>query len=304
MQVFVTGASGVVGRAAVAALLDAGHEVTGLVRSREAARTVTDLGARPVSAELFDVQELAEAMRGCDAVANLATKVPVGSAALRPGSLREIDRLRIRGSRIVAAAARRAEVSVLVHQSLSFVYADAGEDWIDEDGLVEVSRATEPIVVAEDHMAGFTRDGGRAVSLRLGLVTGTDPNTRWQVRRAASGRAFTLGDPRSWMHVVHPSDVGTAVAHALQAPAGIYNVGAEPVRRSEFAGVVAEVAGGPPPRPLPSWVRRVGAEKLEILTRSQRVSSQRFADVTGWAPAWPTLGTGWLTTPAQERARG
>ena len=93
MHVFVTGASGVVGRSAVTALLDAGHQVRGLVRSREAARTVEALGATAVAAELYDVSDLATVMQGCDAVANLATKVPVGSAALRPGSLREIDRL-------------------------------------------------------------------------------------------------------------------------------------------------------------------------------------------------------------------
>ena len=304
MHVFVTGASGVVGRSAVAALLDAGHDVRGLVRSREAARTVESLGATPVAADLYDPAELATAMRGADAVANLATKVPVGSAALRPGSLREIDRLRIRGSRIVASAAARADVGVVVHQSLSFVYADAGDDWIDEDGIVDVSRATEPIVVAEDHMAAFAHGGGRAVSLRLGLVTGTDPNTRWQVRRAAAGRAFTLGRPRSWMHVVHPDDVGTAVTHALTAPTGIYNIGADPVRRSDFAAVIAEVAGGPAPRSLPRWVERLGAEKLEILTRSHRVSSQRFADVTGWSPTRPVLTPDWLVQPSREGSHG
>lgn len=304
MHVFVTGAAGVVGRAAVAALLDAGHEVRGLVRSREAARTVDALGATPVAAELYDLTDLATAMQGCDAVANLATKVPVGSAALRPGSLREIDRLRIRGSRVVASAAARAGVDVVVHQSLSFVYADAGDDWIDENGIVDVSRATEPIVVAEDHMAEFTRDGGRAVSLRLGLVTGTDPNTQWQVRRAAAGRAFTLGRPRSWMHVVHPDDAGAAVAHALIAPTGIYNVGAEPVRRGDFAAVIAAVAGGPAPRSLPKWVERLGAEKLEILTRSHRITSQRFADATGWSPARPVLTSEWLVHPSREGSHG
>ena len=304
MHVFVTGASGVVGRAAVAALRHAGHDVRGLVRSREAARTVEALGATPVAAELYDLGDLAAAMQGCDAVANLATKVPVGSAALRPGSLREIDRLRIRGSRVVASAAARAGVEVVVHQSLSFVYADAGDDWIDEDGIVDVSSATEPIVVAEDHMAEFARDGGRAVSLRLGLVTGTDPNTQWQVRRAAAGRAFTLGRPRSWMHVVHPDDAGTAVEHALTAPSGIYNVGSDPVRRSDYAAVIAAVAGGPAPRSLPRWVERMGAEKLEILTRSHRISSQRFADVTGWSPARPVLSPEWLVHPSREGSHG
>lgn len=304
MDVFVTGASGVVGRAAVVALQDAGHVVRGLVRSREAARTVESLGATPVSADLYDLADLATAMQGCDAVANLATKVPVGSAALRPGSLREIDRLRIRGSRVVVAAAARAGVEAVVHQSLSFVYADAGDDWIDEDGIVDVSRATEPVVVAEDHVAGFADHGGRAVSLRLGLVTGTDPNTQWQVRRAAAGRAFTLGRQRSWMHVVHPDDAGAAVAHALTAPSGIYNIGADPVRRSEYAAVIAAVAGGPAPRSLPGWVERMGAEKLEILTRSHRVSSQKFADATGWSPSRPVLSPAWLVHPSREQSRG
>lgn len=304
MLVFVTGASGVVGRAAVGALRDAGHQVRGLVRSVEAARTIEAAGAEPVAAELYDTDDLTAAMRGCEAVANLATKVPVGAAALRPGSLREIDRLRTRGARIVAESARRAGVGVVVHQSLSFVYADAGETWIDEDSLVDVSRATEPVVVAEDHMAAFTDGGGRAVSLRLGLVTGADPNTRWQVRRAAAGRSFALGDPHSWMHVVHPDDVGSAVAHALTAPAGVYNVGADPVRRGDYAAVIASVAGGPAPRPLPGWVERVGSDKLEILTRSQRVSSQRFTDATGWLPAHPVLEASWLARPARERSRG
>ncbi len=304
MRVFVTGASGVVGRAAVVALLEAGHEVRGLVRSRKAARIVEALGATSVAAELYDPADLAAAMQGCDAVANLATKVPVGSAALRPGSLREIDRLRIHGSRIVATAAARAGVEVVVHQSLSFVYADAGEEWIDEDGLVDVSSATEPIVVAEDHMAAFGAQGGRAVSLRLGLVTGTDPNTQWQVRRAAAGRSFTLGRPGSWMHVVHPDDAGTAVTHALTAPSGVYNIGADPVRRGDYAAVVAAVAGGPPPRSLPRWVERMGAEKLEILTRSHRVSSQRFADATGWSPGRPVLTTDWLVQPSRTGSHG
>ncbi len=295
MRVFVTGASGVMGRSAVSALVGAGHEVRGLVRSRDAAEVVESLGAEPITADLYEPDGLADAMSGCHAVANLATKVPVGRGALRPGSLRQIDRIRIHGSRSVASAALQAGVGTVVQQSLSFIYADAGDSWIDEDALIDVSRATEPVVVAEDHLAEFAAAGGRGVSLRYGLIVGRDPNTEWQRRRAAAGRSFALGDPQSWMHVVHPDDIGSAVVHALDAPSGHYNVGAEPVRRGEFARVLAEASGGPAPRRLPGWVERLGSDKLEILTRSNRVSSRRFTDATGWTPRWPSLSTRWLT---------
>ena len=294
MKVFVTGASGVVGRAAVRSLLEAGHTVTGVVRSESAHRAVAELGAATCEVDLFDAEAMADAMRGSDAVANLATKVPVGAQALRPGSLDEIARLRIHGSRVVAEAATAAGVPRIVQQSLSFVYADAGDDWIDEDALVAVTRAAEPVLVAEDHMAAFTRAGGAAVSLRLGLITGDDANTRWLLRRARAGRRFVVGATSSWMHVLHPEDAGTAVTAALAAPPGVYNVGAEPVTRGDYSDVFAAVTGGPPARRLPRWVVRVGSDKLEMLTRSQRISSQRFSDRTGWYPRHPKLTPEWL----------
>ena len=294
MKVFVTGASGVVGRAAVRSLLDGGHTVTGVVRSEAARRVVAQLGAATCEVDLFDTEAMADAMRGSDAVANLATKVPVGAQALRPGSLDEIARLRIHGSRVVADAAAVAGVRRIVQQSLSFVYADAGDDWIDEDALVAVTRAAEPVLVAEDHMAAFTRAGGEAVSLRLGLITGDDANTRWLLRRARAGRRFTVGAASSWMHVLHPEDAGTAVPAALAAPPGVYNVGAEPVTRGDYSDVFAAVAGGPAARRLPRWVVRMGSDKLEMLTRSQRISSQRFSDRTGWYPRHPKLTPEWL----------
>lgn len=291
----MTGAAGVTGRAAVSALLASGHDVVGLVRSREAAQVVEGLGAAPCPGDLFDAEALVAGMRGCDVVANLATKVPVGRAALRPGSLREIDRLRYLGSRIVAESARRADVGRVVQQSLSFVYADHGDAWIDEDGLVDVSATTEPVIVAESRMAAFTAAGGVGVSLRLGLVVGQDPNSDWMLRRARMGRTFALGDPDSWVHIVHPDDVGSAVVHALRAPAGVFNVGAEPVTRRDFADTFAAAAERlEPARFLPRWVQRLGSDKLEILTRSHRVSSARFSAATGWSPAWPALDPSWL----------
>lgn len=295
MKVFLTGASGVMGRSSIDALHRAGHDVVGLARTQQAADQIAAAGAEPCLGDVYDRPAMTAGMRGCDAVANLATKVPVGSGALRPGSLKAIDRIRLYGSKIVADAARRADVGRLVQQSLSFVYADQADDWIDERSPVDVTRATEPVVVAEDNIRDFAADGRTGVSLRFGLITGDDPNTRWLFRRASAGRSIGLGAEGGWMHVIHPEDVGSAVVHALSAPGGVYNVGAEPVQRRDYVDTIALAAGRKNGGHfLPPWILRLGAEKLEILVRSQRVSSQLFSDRTGWRPHHPTLDADWF----------
>lgn len=295
MKVFLTGASGVMGRSSIDALHRAGHDVVGLARTRETADRIAADGADVCFGDVFDLPALTAGMRGCDAVANLATKVPVGSGALRPGSLRAIDRIRLTGSKVVAEAARRAGVERLVQQSLSFIYADQADAWIDERSPVDVTRATEPVVVAEDNVRAFAATGGTSVSLRFGLVTGDDPNSAWLFRRAAAGRSIGLGDESSWMHVIHTDDVGSAVVHALSAPGGVYNVGAEPVMRRDYVDAIAAAAGRKGGGHfLPRWILRLGAEKLEILVRSQRVSSQLFTERTGWRPSHPILGPQWF----------
>ena len=282
------------GRSSITALRLAGHEVVGLARTPESAEQIAAAGAEPHLGDIFDLDVLTAGMQGCDAVANLATKVPVGTAALRPGSLKAIDRIRLHGSRIVTDAAQRAGVGRIIQQSLSFMYADQDDDWIDEHSPIDVTHATEPVVVAEENVKAIEASGGTAVSLRFGLIAGNDRNTAWLFRRAAAGRPIGLGAENSWMHVIHPDDVGSAVVHALTAPGGVYNVGAEPVKRRDYVDTIAMAAGQRSGRFLPAWILRVGGEKLEILTRSQRVSSQLFSDRTGWHPYHPKLTPDWF----------
>ncbi len=282
------------GRSTIPALLDAGHTVVALARSSKAAKAVAQRGAEPVVADLFDQQALATAMRGCDAVVNYATRVPVGFTMLLPGAWRSNDRLRSHGTAVVAAAAREAGVGRLVQQSLSFVYADHGDDWVDEHSDIELTRATEHIVVAEGEIDEFTRSGGEGVSLRYGQIAGLDGNSAWLLRRARAGRRIGIGDPDSWAHVVHIEDVGPATVAALTVPAGAYNVGAEPVKRRDMADTFALAAGRKEGRFFSMVTVRLGGQRLEMISRSQRVSSQRFCDRTGWHPQYPKLTPDWF----------
>ena len=79
MKTFVAGATGVLGRRLVHALALGGHEVVGLVRSARGAATVREAGGTPARASLFDIDQLARAMRGAEAVVHAATSIPTGS---------------------------------------------------------------------------------------------------------------------------------------------------------------------------------------------------------------------------------
>ena len=294
MRVFVTGATGALGTAAVAALLADGHEVTGLARSDDKARALQQVGATPARVGLFDQAEIGSALEGHDAVCNLATSIPVGMAALRPGAWRANDRLRTEGAKVVASAAKTAGVRRFVQESISFLYVDAGDSWITETSPVCVTRAVEPAAVAETAATDFGCTSRQSVILRFGNFIGDDPMTRWRLGQARAGRPVGLGDPQGWAHVVHLHDAGTAVAAALTAPDGVYNVGAEPVRRETLAATFAAAVGRSHARFAPPWMVKLAGERLEPLTRSHRVSSAKLHEATGWKPAYDTFDSSWL----------
>jgi nucleoside-diphosphate-sugar epimerase len=297
LKIFLTGATGVMGTSAARALLASGHAVSGLARSEDKAEMLETMGIRPVHASLFDVEELTAAFSGHDIVCNLATHMPAGFGGMRPRAWRLNDRIRTEGSRVVAKAAAAAGVRRLVQESTSLLYADGGDEWLDEQSPLTVTCTTEPAAEAETSAFTFACASRGTVVLRFGSITGggSDPFTRWRFARARSGQPVGIGDPHGWAHVVHPDDVGTAIEAALTAPGGVYNVGAEPVRRSELSAAFVHAVGKDHAVSLPKTVVRLVGQRLEPLTRSHRVSSQTFCDYTGWQPRYPVFSQAWLS---------
>lgn len=294
MKIFLTGATGIMGRSATSALQQAGHTVIGLARSESRARIVAEAGADPFVGDFFDGGTLVAGMRGCDAVCNLATHIPIGNSAGVPGAWRTNSRIRSVGSKIVVDAAIEAGVERFVQESLSFLYADQGDEVVTEEFPIDVTRAAEPVVEAETNAARFASGGRSSVVLRFGLITGHDENSRLKLKRAATGKPIGMGPRVGWCHVIHPDDLGDAVAAAIAAPGGIYNAGAAPIRREDLNDEFAFAAGRSEAKYYPKLVLSFAGEKLEMLTRSQRVSSQKFTDLTGWKPAHESFSADWL----------
>lgn len=304
MKVVVTGGTGVIGRAAVGAMVAAGHTVDvvsrSVGRSPRKAALVESLGARARPGDVFDTDFLAEVCAGADAVVNLATQVPVGYAALLPHAWRRHDELLTRGVASVVAAARRAGVRRIVQESVSTVYADQGDDWVTEESPLEISSATEPVAVGESHIQEYACESRVGVILRFGGILGDDPITRFWLRSAAGGRPVGFGSPEKWIHLIHTDDLGTAVLAALQLPSGVYNVGAEPIRRADLIDGYAAAAGIETGTYLGPVMRRLAGSRNEPLTRSLRVDSGLFLSQSGWRPRRPVFEPHWFDAAAER----
>jgi UDP-glucose 4-epimerase len=296
MNIAITGATGVIGRHAVKQLINDGHRVTGVTRSARGERALEGLGARPVRADVFDEVELRSAFADADAVVNLLTHIPPADRMAAPGAWDENDRLRAEASAAIARAAQAVGAGRLVQESLAFVYADGGDSWLDEAAAVAGGRTTTTALAAETNARElFAED---TVVLRFGLFIGPDSGlTQADIDAARrKGVSPSIGRRDAYRPTVWIGDAAAAVAAALDAPGGTYNVAdTDPPTRLEIDAALAEVVGRsslhPPIDEIPS--------ALEPVARSQRVSSRRLREATGWEPRVRGGTEGWRLIVAE-----
>jgi nucleoside-diphosphate-sugar epimerase len=280
-KVFVTGATGVLGRRVVPRLVEAGHHVTAVARSADKAEAVRAAGGTPVEVDLFDRSALRIALEGHDSVAQLATNIPTGAAAADRSAWRVNDSLRREAAATIAGAATDVGVGRFIQESITFPYLDGGDRWIDEQYERSYNSATDSVAAAEAAAAGVTDAGGVGIVLRFGLFMASDSaHTRDFFAAAQRGQFAMVGDLDAYISFVHMDDAAAAVVAALPAPAGTYNVAEpDPVRRSAHYDALATAAGRPPLEPAPDTSGRVN-----VLARSHRISTRHLREVSSWVP--------------------
>jgi len=303
MKTFVTGATGVLGRRAVSQLVAAGVEVTGVARSREKAVELRDLGATPLEVSLFDLDELTAAIAGHDVVCNLATAIPTGDRTATRSAWKENHAIRRDGARNLVDAAIHAGADRYIQESVSFLYADGSDEYLDESAPVDPTWITESALAAEGEAARFAGHGGVGIALRFGVFYGPDSAHTIEAIEAARRGLFPVPGPAgAYLSSVTTDDAASAVVAALGAPSGVYNVADDrPLRRSELASALAEALGTDPLR-LPSGTSDL-SQDLSMMLRSQRVTSQLFKTLTGWQPRMPSAWEGWRFVIAELRQR-
>lgn len=277
MKVLVTGGSSLIGARLAAALSERGDEVVVQQRTRSDALTGVD-----VRQELGDIRNLdvvARAADGCDAIVHLAAKVGV------VGDWDDYRTINVDGTRNILAAARRHGIGRVVHVSSPSV-AHGGEPIV--GGVAEppvLGRRhawyPESKAMAEiDALAASDGDLG-VVAIRPHLVWGPGDTQLVGriVERAAAGRLALVGGGRALVDTTYIDNAVGALVAALDAVAPA----------ASCAGRAYVVSNGEPRmiRELVEGICRAAGVPYAARTVSLRVGRSIGAVVER---AWPVLG--------------
>ena len=304
MKVFLTGGTGVIGRPTVTRLVAAGHTVRAVSRREETAAELRRAGAEPVAVDLFDATAVKDALAGCEALVHIATNVPPLSKMARPKGWEMHNRLRTEATRNLVDAARDAGIHRLVKESVTFVYADGGDQWLDEEApLLADLGMLAPTIEGENIALELAGDGDVAV-LRFGLFYGGVGNrgTDEMLKLAKVRSSMLAGNPDAYMSSIHAGDAASAVVAALAVPTGIYNVtDDESMTRRDVLDAFATAFHKHKLHTTPGWMVKVAAGPAAgALINSQRVSNQKFRTASGWAPQYPSVREGWAAEARQR----
>jgi uncharacterized protein (TIGR01777 family) len=298
MRIFVTGATGLVGRRLVADRRERGDHV--VVLSRNGARAREVLAAASVEGlEVVEGDPSAggawrQHLDGCDAVVHLAG-AGVGDRRWRAAYKKVLVDSRVESTRQVASAIEAAtrRPPVLVSASATGYYG-ACPDAVDEtaspgdDFLATLSSQWEQ---AAQTAAAC---GTRVVSARLGIVLDHRggalakmvPLFRWML-------GGPLGSGRQHMPWIHWRDVTGLIDLAVRddrVTGPINLVAPEAVTGRAFARSVGRVLGRPSWLPAPRFGLRVAVGELaDYMTMSQRVVPKKALEL-GYEFAFPELG--------------
>ncbi len=303
MNIFVAGATGVLGRPTVQALVEAGHRVRGAARGPEKAQLLRSLRAEPVTVDLFNPASVRFALDGCDAVINLATRIPPLMKMRSASAWEENDRLRSVASSVLAGVARSTGVRAYLQESITFIYASGGSEWLGEDAPLDVSWISlQSMVAAEAVTRAFAAKKGRGVNLRFGAFYAPYAQSTLDTVKLIRRRMFPVaGRGANFFSSIHVDDAAAAVVASLELPSGDYSVvDDEPVTQREYAVAATKALRAPRPWTMPVWLfRLIGGGPASYILRSQRVSNARFKQATGWVPRYPSAREGWRQVAAE-----
>ncbi|WP_328329465.1 SDR family oxidoreductase [Kribbella sp. NBC_00382] len=283
MRVFVTGASGWIGSAAVDELLADGHQIVGLARSDASAAALAAKGVEVLRGDLDDLDALRTGAAGADAVINLANKHTFDAAANNAerlavqtigDELAGSDRVLMIASGINPVAGRastEADPSPL-HGP------DAPRGGAENLALSYQDKGVHPIVV---RFAPTVHGAGDHGLIRM-LVTGA---------RTAGFSAYIADGANRWP-AIHRSDAARLIALGInKAPAGtiLHATTEEGVPTRAIAEAIAQGLDIPATSVTPEdavthlgWLG--GFFAMDLPT-----SSTATQTLLGWTPTGPTL---------------
>ncbi len=272
-RVVITGATGLVGRPLVRALVADGHAVTALVRDAARARAAVGDGVELLAADLETPGPWCDTLAGAAAIVHLAGE-PIAGKRWDARHKQRIRDSRVESTRVLvehlAGVAAADRPGALITASGIDYYGFANRELDDDDPVPErappgdgfLSRLCE---AWEDEASAAESLGLRVVRLRLGVVIGpggalTKMTTPFKL--FAGGR---IGSGQQWFSWIHLDDAVAAFRAAVtdvRFTGPINLVAPGTVRNRELARALGAALHRPSWLPVPGFALRAAVGEL------------------------------------------
>jgi 2-alkyl-3-oxoalkanoate reductase len=302
MRVFVTGATGALGRHLVPGLVAAGHEVTATTRTPGKTGQLRQAGAVPVVLDGLDREAVIEAVLAAapEVIMHQMTALSAMRSLRNPDKLFAVtNELRTRGTDNLLAAAERAGTRRVIAQG----YAGAGpdrrsgglkseEDLSDWRPIRSAMRGPAAIRHVEETVPLAAPEG---IVLRYGAFYG--PGASDVLLEMLRKRQVPVvgGGTGVWSFIEITDAAAATIAAVDRGAPGLYNVvDSDPAPVKEWLPYLARVAGAKPPLRVPAWLGRLLAGEFVVaqMTASRGYSNEKARKELGWEPRYASWREG------------
>ena len=280
-KVFITGANGYIGGSVARKLLGAGCDVRGLVRKREQAGRLSQLGIEPVLGDLENIRNLERGALWADVVVNAANYEDLASTAIFLNTLKNTGKtyVHVSGSSIAGVVTMGGgDPTVYTEQTI--------QPRLEKSALAAIHGACQKA----------TQDGVRAIVVVPSIVYGeslleVSPFFKaWAGWAQELGAVPYLGEGKNVWSNVHQDDLADLFSLAIQkAPAGsVYFAENGCATMKDMAILLSFrlcLDSQPISLPVEAFISRWGlSTTCTVFGGASLVSAEKARKELGWAP--------------------
>lgn len=289
MKVFVSGASGFLGRAVTAELAGRGHQVIGLTRDEQGAKVVKDAGGRPLVGDLFTGGAWCNEIKNVDKVISLTQPISLTEKV----DLSKMDEYSHKHTEAVtnlikAAAEGKAKAVIVSYHTLCF--GDRMGKWVNDFDFVNPVGFCRPLAGSVDAVERLGEDAGLPIiKVYPGMVYGNGSWFKILTDSFLNKTAKVVEPGDNYLSLIHVEDAAVYYALAAEKLDKVENftlADGRPVTQRTLMDHIAVMLDQPSPPMVDfdAYARQFGKLMAETMSSSIRVQGNRAMDLLGYIP--------------------